>query len=202
MVASSVGSGLLVGGMSLSSKEASAVWQKGEARSLEATPGEELGPFYKKGSPNLAIMRQPGDLGFPLRVTGKVFDTRGERVPGARIDVWQANAAGLYDLEGFRYRSRLTAGEMSEYVVETVVPGRYDLRPVQHIHYLVAAPGHRTLVTQAYFATDSFFDGDPVRNFNKRNLVANRELVRPVTLLEQGSGLLASITFDIVLERA
>jgi protocatechuate 3,4-dioxygenase beta subunit len=200
MVASSVGSGLLAGGMSLSSKQGFAAWQK--ASSLKPTAAEDLGPFYKKGAPNVGIMRQPGDAGVALRVTGRVFNTRGERVPQARIDVWQTNAAGLYDLEGFRYRSKLTAGETSEYVIETVVPGRYDLRPVQHIHYLVAAPGHRTLVTQAYLATDSFFEGDPVKNFNKRNLVGNRELVRPVTLLEQGSGLRASITFDIVLERA
>ena len=82
------------------------------------------------------------------------------------------------------------------------MPGRYDLRPVQHIHYLVRAAGHKPLVTQAYFATDSFFAGDPAKNFRKRNMVDHRELVRPVTLLAEGATTLAAIAFDIVLERS
>jgi protocatechuate 3,4-dioxygenase beta subunit len=202
VVANCIGSGLLMGGMSMSGNQVLAAWQDAEARAMKPTSSEELGPFYKKGAPNQATLRRSGDAGLPLRVTGKVFNTRGARVPEARIEVWQTNAAGLYDLEGYRYRGKLTAGERSEYVVETVMPGHYDLRPVQHIHYLVTAPGHRTLVTQAYFATDSFFGGDPAKTYNQRKLVDNLELVRPVTLIERGGGLLATITFDLVLERA
>ena len=47
------------------------------------------------------------------------------------------------------------------------MPGHYADRPAQHIHYLIAAPGHKTLITQAYFATDPFFEGNPEKNWKK-----------------------------------
>ena len=79
-------------------------------------------------------------------------------------------------------------------------PGHYDDRPAQHIHYLISAPGHKTLITQAYFATDPFFEGDADKNFKKRGIVSNRELIRPVTLIEAPGQPRASIQFDICLE--
>ena len=81
------------------------------------------------------------------------------------------------------------------------MPGHYSDRPAQHIHYLIAAPGHKTLITQVYFATDPWFEGDVDKNYNKRNLVGNRELVRPVTLYEEGAAH-AMVGFDIILEKA
>ncbi|HBY60072.1 MAG TPA: hypothetical protein DEH78_09630, partial [Solibacterales bacterium] len=137
---------------------------------------------------------------FPLRVIGKVVNTRGEKVPEARVDFWHADHAGLYDLQGYRFRSKLALPESAEYTVETILPGHYPDRPAQHIHYLISAPGHRTLITQAYFATDPYFDGDPDRNYAKRGIVSHRELVRPVKLFEQGTPR-AEITFDICLEK-
>jgi len=202
IVAKCIGSGVLLGAASMSSTHVLAAWQQGEAKAMTPTPVDILGPFFKKGAPSMAVLLKTGDAGFPLRVTGKVFNTRGERVPGARVDMWQADATGRYDLEGFRYRCRLTVGEKADYLIETVMPGRYDDRPAQHLHYLISAPGHKPLITQAYFGTDSFFEGDPGKNLHKGNIVTSRELVRPVTLLEQGTRMLAAITFDIVLERA
>jgi protocatechuate 3,4-dioxygenase beta subunit len=202
LVEKCIAGGLLAGAVSMSSAEVFAAWRQGEARAMTPTPADILGPFFKKGAPNVAALRKRGDAGIPLRVTGAVFDTRGERISKARIDVWQADAAGVYDLEGFRYRGKLAVGESAEYAIETVMPGHYDDRPAQHIHYLISAPGHKTLITQAYFATDPFFEGDPVKNLNKRNIVTARELVRPVKLIEQGSRATAAITFDLVLERA
>jgi protocatechuate 3,4-dioxygenase beta subunit len=202
LVTTCIGNGLLLGGISLSGKQVLAAWEKGESAAMKPTATEQLGPFYKKGAPNLATLRRPGDAGFPLRVTGQVLDTRGNRVADATVDVWQTNAAGAYDLAGYRYRAKLGTGTTSQYQVETVMPGRYDLRPVQHIHYRVTAPGHKTLITQVYFATDPIFEGDPAKTFAKSKLVDNLELVRPVTLQQQAGGVLATITFDIVLERA
>jgi hypothetical protein len=56
-------------------------------------------------------------------------------------------------------------------------------------------------VTQVYFATDPFFEGDPDKNYKKRGIAENRELVRPVTLYETGTPR-AAVNFDIVLEKA
>ena len=55
-------------------------------------------------------------------------------------------------------------------------------------------------MTQIYFATDPFFEGDVDKNYRKRNIAESRELVRPVTLYEAGTPR-AAVSFDIVLER-
>jgi len=201
MLESCIVRGLLVGGASMSANQLLAFWEDTERGSHKPTPSEVLGPFYKKGAPNVSMLRQPGDPGIPLHVTGKVLNTRGKVVEGAQIDIWQANHHGRYDVEGYRYRTKLLTGTAAEYTIETVMPGHYSDRPAQHVHYLITAPGHKTLVTQIYFATDEWFEGDVDKNYNKRNLVSNRENVRPVTLYEQGTPHVA-VNFDIVLEQA
>jgi protocatechuate 3,4-dioxygenase beta subunit len=193
--------GLLVAGIPMSQTKLLALWEEGQAQASKPTPTEVLGPFYKKGAPNTANLHKPGDPGFPLRVTGKVYNTKGEPVPGAKVDVWQADHVGRYDLEGYRYRAQLLLESKTEYTVETILPGHYDDRPAQHIHYLITAPGHRTLITQAYFASDPFFEGNPAKHHRKRNMVSDIELIRPVVLFEAPGAPRAAITFDICMEK-
>jgi protocatechuate 3,4-dioxygenase beta subunit len=201
MIEQSIVRGSLIAAGSLSAPALLAAWQQGEQNAHKPTPSEVLGPFYRKGAPNTAVLHRPGDPGFPLQVTGKLLNTRGEKVPNATIEVWHSDHAGLYDVLGYRYRAKLLIEEASEYTLKTILPGHYPDRPAQHIHYLISAPGHKTLITQAYFATDPFFEGDVDRNYAKRNIVSHRDLVRPVRLYEQGTPR-AEITFDIVLERS
>ena len=198
---SCIGRGLLIASVPMTSSSLLAMWQQGEKMAAKPTSTDVLGPFFKKGAPNESKLHAPGDPGFPLRVAGKVVNTRGEKVVGARVEIWHADHVGLYDLQGFRYRTKLLIEEKGEYSVDTIMPGHYDDRPAQHIHYLISAPGHRTLVTQIYFATDPWFEGDPDKNFNKRGLVSSRELVRPVTLFEQPGAPRATVGFDICLEK-
>ena len=115
---------------------------------------------------------------------------------------WHADHVGRYDTVGFKYRAGLLVQrQRASTAVDTIMPGHYDDRPAQHIHYLISAPGHKTLVTQIYFATDPFFEGDVDKNFRKRNIAESRELVLPVTLHEKDTPR-AAVSFDIVLERA
>jgi protocatechuate 3,4-dioxygenase beta subunit len=193
--------GLLVAGVPMSASNLLALWQEGQSQAQKPTPTEVLGPFFKKGAPNTSVLRAGGDPGFPLRVAGKVFNTRGDRVEGAQIDIWQADHEGRYDVQGYRYRTKILTASAAEYAVETVLPGHYSDRPAQHIHYMITAPGHRPLITQVYFATDPWFEGDPYKNYNKRSIVGNRDLIRPVKLFEQGKPH-AEVSFDICLERA
>ena len=202
IVENCIGRGLLLSAIPLSQTQLLTAWQDGEAKAAKPTPRDVLGPFFKKGAPNSKALHTPGSPGFPLRVTGKVTNTRGDKMPGARIEIWQADHAGLYDLEGFRYRAALITEEASDYTVDTILPGHYDDRPAQHIHYMISAPGHKTLITQAYFATDPFFEGNPDKNFGKRSIVSHRDLVRTVTLIEAPGTPRAAITFDICLEKA
>lgn len=196
-----IAKGFLLAGVPMASSNLCALWQAGEKQTVKPTPAEVLGPFFKKGAPNTWRLHKPGDPGFPLRVLGKVLNTRGEEVPGARVDVWHADNAGLYDVQGYRYRAKIAVEEAAEYTLETIMPGHYPDRPAQHIHYMITAPGHRTLITQAYFATDPYFEGDPDKNYAKRGIVRNRELVRTVKLFEQGTPH-AEINFDIILEKS
>ncbi|MBL8242102.1 MAG: hypothetical protein JNM66_32045 [Bryobacterales bacterium] len=190
---------LLAGAASLSNTQLLAFWEQGEAHANKPTPTEVLGPFFRKGAPNNTRLHVPGEPGFPLRVSGKVLNTRGQKIHGAVIDIWQADHKGLYDVLGYRYRTRLLI-DATDYAIDTILPGHYDDRPAQHIHYMISAPGHKTLITQAYFATDPFFDGDPDKNFKKRNIVGNRDLIRPVSLFEGPGPSRASIQFDLCLE--
>jgi protocatechuate 3,4-dioxygenase beta subunit len=194
--------GLLVASIPLSQSKLLAFWQQGEARPPKLTPENEMGPFFKKGAPEAAMLRVPGDAGFPLRVSGKILDARGEPIEGARAEVWQADHHGLYDLKGYRYRARLAPSAKGAYAFETVMPGHYPDRVCQHIHFMVTAPGHKTLVTQLYFATDSVFAGDPDKNYMRDPLIENRELVRPVTLVEQADSAHADVVFELSLQKA
>lgn len=197
--AATLGSLSLVPALSLD--EALWAWQESEKAPKKTTPWNEIGPFYKKGAPNTAQLRRPGDQGLPLMVAGKVFDTRGDVLSGAKVEIWQANHQGLYDIEGYAYRTTLVADREGKYDFGSLMPGHYPGRVCQHIHYLVSAPEHKPLITQLYFATDPVFDGDPEHNFTRDPLIQNGELVRPVMLAGEPKEVHAVVNFELVLER-
>jgi protocatechuate 3,4-dioxygenase beta subunit len=166
------------------------------------TPRNELGPFYRRGAPSRAMLSAPGDPGLPLIISGVIYDTRGEIRADASLEIWQADHLGHYDIEGFRYRAKMTPESSGAYHVETVMPGHYPDRVAQHVHYMVKAPGCKPLVTQLYFATDPVFEGDPDRKYMADPLVLSRELVRPVLLTGDPGSPIAKVTFELCLERA
>jgi len=192
--------GVLTSTTSLSPSALAAAWQEKEKSRLAPTPAAELGPFYKRLAPSGSAMRAPGDPGMPLVVTGQVFSSRGELIPSAIVEVWQTNHEGLYDLDGYHYRARLTASTDGKYEFSSVMPGHYPARVCQHIHYAVTAPGHHPLITQLYFATDPVFEGDPDKNYARDPLVTSRELVRPVTLVGDPKDIHGAVKFELVLE--
>ncbi|MBI4470632.1 MAG: hypothetical protein HY650_15060 [Acidobacteria bacterium] len=173
-----------------------------EKEIYKATPTNALGPFFKKGAAETAILRGPGDPGLPLTVTGTVTDLSGKDLYDSWIEVWQTDHFGRYDLEGYRYRARVSATCGTGYAIETVMPGHYPDRVAQHIHAIVTSPGHKTLVTQIYFATDPVFVGDPDRNYKRDPLVENPELIRPVTLHEVDGRVHAAVNFEFRMEKA
>jgi protocatechuate 3,4-dioxygenase beta subunit len=192
----------LLAGTAVSQPQLLAAWEDAQAKARKPTAPDQLGPFYKKGAPNKSNLRVARDPGLPLRITGNVLDTRGEPVHDARIELWHADFKGIYDVQGYRYRAKLALQGATQYQVETIMPGRYPDRPVLHVHYLITAPGCKPLVTQLYFATDAFFEGDPDKNYQKNGQVTDRESIRPVTLLDERTALHSAVTFDLVLEKA
>jgi len=176
-------------------------WEEREKLVRKPTPWNELGPFYKKQAPRSTSLRAPGDPGMPLSVSGQVFDVRGEIVSGAKIEIWQTDHLGHYDLDGYRYRATLISDASGKYAFESMMPGHYPDRVCQHIHYLVNAPGHKPITTQLYFATDPVFEGDPDRNYNRDPVLLSRELVRPVVLRGDPKNVFVDVKFELVMER-
>ena len=122
------------------------------------------GPFYKKGAPHRSVLAEPKDAGERLMLTGTLRSTNCDPISGATIDVWQANAAGEYDLDGFRFRGALTTDAKGRYDLRSIIPGRYlngDRYRPAHIHIKIKAKGFPVLTTQLYFEGDPYNDGDP-----------------------------------------
>jgi protocatechuate 3,4-dioxygenase, beta subunit len=148
---------------------------RGDTGAFEITPPQIVGPFYPISErPDLTadLARPSGSAaeaqGQLLYVTGRVLTSSGEPVPLARIDVWQANAAGKYRHPSdtnpapldpnFRGFARLITDASGRYSFRTIKPGRYptaegDIRP-PHIHFAVEGRFDR-LVTQLYFAGET-----------------------------------------------
>jgi hydroxyquinol 1,2-dioxygenase len=161
----------------------------------------EMGPFYKKRAPQTTMLRRVRDPGMPLRVNGRVIDLHGEPIPGAMVEIWQADDAGLYDLDGYDYRATIKPPASAVYAFESVMPGHYPARVARHVHYFATARNYQPLSTQLYFATDEVFAGDPDKNYTKDPLITSRTLVRPVTLSGKPEAPVASVEFELVLEK-
>lgn len=128
-----------------------------------ATAANIEGPFYKRGAPHRSVLVDAADDGQRLALSGTVMTTRCEPLAGAIVDVWQANAKGDYDLDGFRFRGALTTDAHGRWELRTIVPGRYlngDRYRPAHLHVKVRAPGRRVLTTQLYFEGDPYNEGD------------------------------------------
>jgi protocatechuate 3,4-dioxygenase beta subunit len=130
---------------------------------LPATLPQTAGPFYTPESPERRSLFETGMPGTRLVVTGYVYNTDCQPIPGALLDFWQADDAGVYDNEGYRLRGHQFADEDGGFALETIVPGLYPGR-TRHIHVMAQAPNQPVLTTQLYFpdepanASDGIFD--------------------------------------------
>jgi protocatechuate 3,4-dioxygenase beta subunit len=130
---------------------------------LEATVPQTEGPFYTPDTPQRQSLLEPGMAGTKLVVSGYVYDTACQPIPGALLDFWQADDAGVYDNTGYRLRGHQFADDEGRFVLETIVPGLYTGR-TRHIHVKAQASNQPVLTTQLYFpdepanASDRIFD--------------------------------------------
>jgi protocatechuate 3,4-dioxygenase beta subunit len=165
----------------------------GFARTLAfcvATTRDVLGPFYKSNSPIREAMADAQELGQALSVSGIVYDTTCEPLNGAIVELWQANAEGVYDnTNNFKLRAQQTTSQDGAYLFTTVYPGSYDNRP-SHIHYRVSVPGGTSLVTQLYFEGDPLIPSDPFAG-----IPSAKERIKPVDM----SDTIWKVKFDIYL---
>jgi hydroxyquinol 1,2-dioxygenase len=143
-----------------------------------ATEATIFGPFFTEDAPEIPIGGDiaGGAAGQPCWVEGTVTDTEGSPVPGARIEVWEADEDGFYDVQytdqRVAGRAHLFADEDGRYSFWGLTPTAYPIphdgpvgkmlesvgrSPVRasHLHFMVTAEGRRTLVTHI------FVEGDP-----------------------------------------
>jgi protocatechuate 3,4-dioxygenase beta subunit len=146
-----------------------------------------LGPFYAGHQSELAqgdsiLLRE--EASEPLVMSGRVTDPEGQPVADALIEVWQTAPNQLYDVQDTNQpqghlRASFRTDIAGTYRFQTIMPvsypipddgpagqllaamGRHPYRPA-HIHFMISAPGYRTLVTHLFFEGDEFLESDTV----------------------------------------
>ncbi|HXW21047.1 MAG TPA: protocatechuate 3,4-dioxygenase subunit alpha [Roseiarcus sp.] len=150
---------------------------------LRETPSQTAGPYIHIGAtPNHAgiagVYRQDfgktmvgrAAKGERIAVVGHVFDGLGEPLKDALIEIWQADAAGLYNSPQERrgkadpnfagFGRQPTDGETGEYRFETIKPGRVPFVDgtlmAPHITFWIVARGINVgLHTRMYFSDEA-----------------------------------------------
>lgn len=194
----------------------------------DATEATVFGPFFVEDSPGIEL---GGDMaggapGQPCWVEGTVRDVDGDPVPGARVEVWEADEDGFYDVqyadERVAGRAHLFTDEDGGFRFWAVTPTPYpipDDGPVgrlldatgrspmraAHLHFMVTADDLRTLVTHIFVRGDDHLDSDSVFGV-KESLVTDFEPQPAGTPTPDGRDLAdrdwARARFDIVLAPA
>ncbi|MGY1771299.1 dioxygenase family protein [Blastococcus sp. SYSU D00813] len=193
----------------------------------QATPATVLGPFHIEGSPELGFGGDMSDGldGVPLYLHGTVRDLAGEPVPDAELDVWQADAEGLYEsqhaeVDEARLRGIYRSRDDGTYCVRTIAPKGYTIpmdgpvgelvsgtdishfRPA-HVHFLLAVPGYEPLVTHLFQEGAEYLDSDVVFG-TKQELVVRFEEREPGPTPDGGTSAVPWLEarYDFVLQPA
>jgi protocatechuate 3,4-dioxygenase, beta subunit len=179
------------------------------------TPAETEGPFF----PVDTNIERDADLtrlagrtaraaGQVIDFTGRVLDASGKPVAGARIELWQANAAGRYAHPGdagnkagldpnFQGYALLATGPDGTFRVVTIKPAGYNVPAIgvrtPHLHWKIAA-GTRKLTTQSYFPDERQNETDGL--MRAMGAPARLLIASPAAATEPGA---LGFAWDIVL---
>ncbi len=172
------------------------------------TSSSVLGPFHVSGSPTIPFgfdMKRHYE-GPVLLVTGSVTAPDGTPIANAELDLWQTAPNGLYSSQdpdqdtysfhGIQYtledgRYGFTTVKPVSYEVPTDGPvgdilsasGRHAWRP-SHLHFIVKAPGYRTLVSEVFADGDPYLEEDAV--FGVRSDLVMEYVERPADSFPDG----------------
>jgi protocatechuate 3,4-dioxygenase beta subunit len=191
------------------------------------TESTVLGPFYIANAPQY----QNGDnicldgKGEAVWVQGRVKDAKGKAIPGAILDVWQANEDGFYDVQqkgiqpDMNLRGVFKSGPKGEFFFRSAYPKYYPIpydgsvgdllvaldrnhnRPA-HLHFLVTAPGYDKLVTHIFTPDCPWLKDDAVFGV-KQSLIADFKIIDNAKLAAE-RGLpnpFREVTWDVVMSK-
>jgi hydroxyquinol 1,2-dioxygenase len=169
-----------------------------------ATETTVLGPFHVAGAPQpphgADISR--GLAGEKLLVEGAVTGADGAPLAGATVEVWQADDHGFYDVQKPELQDPLLRATFhtdagGKFHFWSIMPSHYPIpddgpvgdllgatsrhpnRPA-HVHFMISAQGHETLVTHVFAADSPYLDSDAVFGV-KHSLVREYALQPPGT---------------------
>lgn len=142
-----------------------ATWLPGTVASAQSclpTQSIEEGPYYLSSTPVRSNITD-GQPGKRMTLAFQIRDTSCKPVKGARVDIWYANASGLYsgvvnmgdDLgagknSGLFLRGTQFTNDKGVVTFKGIYPGWYPARTI-HIHEKVWVGGRQVLTTQTYF---------------------------------------------------
>jgi catechol 1,2-dioxygenase len=170
-----------------------------------------FGPFHVDGAPgrdrgqSIVVDPLPGDE--PVVFSGRVLSLDGNPIEGATVDVWSTASNGFYDVQDdgqtpMNMRGVFTTDHDGSYEFVGVRPvayeipgdgpagqllfanGRHNRRP-GHVHFVVAAPGHQTVITHLFDSASDHLDSDAVFG------------VRPSLVVDMAGG---TCRYDFVLQ--
>jgi protocatechuate 3,4-dioxygenase beta subunit len=115
---------------------------------LTQTPREIEGPYFRLGAPMRSNLLEPGDKP-ELVLSGRVLNEKGTPIAGAIVNLWSSDAAGNYDMIGYRYHGYVVCDADGRYEFTTIVPGCYHPRQAKHLHVKLQGDS-RPITTQLY----------------------------------------------------
>lgn len=151
----------------------------------DPTPEQTAGPYFLPSSPRRSLLRERDLAGVPVTLTGHVLSRSCRPVANALVDLWHADDAGRYDVDGYRLRGHQFTDAQGRYAFETILPGLYPGR-TRHFHVRYQAPNRPVLTTQLYFP------GEPQNSQDR--------LFRPDLLVQVIDGPHPTARFDAVLD--
>lgn len=193
-----------------------------------ASESTVLGPFHVPDVPespmgsNICL----DGKGHPMLIKGRIINTEGQPIEGTKIDVWQTNDDGFYDVQqkgiqpDFNLRGVFRTGSDGNYTFWGAKPrfypipddgpvgkllgslGRHPYRPA-HLHYILEAEGYETLITHIFDPDDKYIHSDAVFGV-KESLLAKFDLIEdPDRIASEGAeGPFYEVVHDFVLAHA
>lgn len=150
------------------------------------TEATVFGPFFVENAPEICNGDDiaNGANGEPCFISGTIKGLDGQPVKGARIDVWQSDEQGFYDVQyadlmQSQARARLYSRDDGSFDFKSIlavpypipsdgpvgklldITGRHPWRPA-HLHFMIVAPGYQNLITHVFRAGDPYLDSDAV----------------------------------------
>ena len=186
-------------------------------KTCSTTQSVEEGPYYLSNTPTRSDVTD-GQSGKKLTLTFSVVDTSCKPIKNARIDIWYANAQGVYSgvanqgddlgagvnsgnfLRGTQYTNSKGVATFTG-----IYPGWYPARTI-HIHEKIWVDGKQVLTTQTYFtdkenaavmATSPYNKRGAQRVTNATDMVLTRGGVNLSAALMKLSGSKAAFTFVV-----